>query len=182
MNTPGSTIHILTAATDLTVFIARDGDKFLIDTRALALAFNKQHQHIMRTIHGMLANVHPEIAAHGRSNFGLSSYVTVQGKTKPMYRMTADGLSELAMSFTGDEARIIRIRFLAAFREVARRLDSAEQSITQMLHEHTKRAAASEAKGSLGSMLMHGRRKAKPSLETEKLKLLELSQPRLPLE
>jgi ribosomal protein L2 len=35
-----------------------------------------------------------------------------------MYRMTADGLSELAMSFSGDEARIVRMRS-SAHREIA---------------------------------------------------------------
>jgi phage regulator Rha-like protein len=110
-----------------------------------------------------------------RENIG-----TFGGQMQPMYRMTADGLSELAMSFSGNEARIVRIRFIAAFREVARRLDAAEQSITQMLHEYTKRAAASEAKASLGSHLMHDRRKEKPALKLEELKLKVLSQPRLP--
>lgn len=54
----------------------------------------------MRTIKGMLASKHPEIAEHGRANFGESSYVNAQGKRQPMYRMTAKGLSELTMSFS----------------------------------------------------------------------------------
>lgn len=126
---------------DLTAFISREGDELVTDSRAVALAFGKQHSKVIRTIKQMIFSDHAEIAKHGRANFGESSYVNAQGKTQPMYRMTADGLSELAMSFTGDLSRIVRIRFIAAFREVARRLDSAEKTITQMLHDHEKRAA-----------------------------------------
>ena len=41
------------------------------------------------------------MAAHARSNFGLGSFVDAgPGRMRPMYRMTVNGLSELAMSFT----------------------------------------------------------------------------------
>lgn len=49
---------------------------------------------MIRIIDAMRASPHPEIAEHGRLNFEPSSYVNAQGKTQPMYRMTADGLSE----------------------------------------------------------------------------------------
>jgi|GEM_PF-6518113 len=82
----------------------------MTDSRAVAIAFGKQHAKVMRTIKAMLASRHPEIAQHGRANFGESSYINAQGKQQPMYRMTAKGLSELAMSFSGDKARVIRSR------------------------------------------------------------------------
>lgn len=74
----------------------------LTSTRAVAIAFGKEHAKVMRTIKGMLASKHPEIAEHGRANFGESSFTDSQGRRQPMYRMTAKGLSELAMGFSGD--------------------------------------------------------------------------------
>lgn len=44
-----------------------------------------------------------------------------------MYRMTAKGLSELAMGLPGEKSRVIRIRFLHAFEEVSSRLQRAER-------------------------------------------------------
>lgn len=78
------------------------------DSRAVAIAFGKRHSHVMRTINSMRDSAHPEISAHHRSNFGLVFYESEGAKgavrQMPMYRITADGLSELAMSFSGDKA------------------------------------------------------------------------------
>ena len=165
--------------TDLTVFIAREGAELVTDSRAVAIAFGKNHQHVMRTIRSMHVSSHPEIAAHALSNFGQSSYANAQGKTQPMYRMTADGLSELAMGFSGDKARIVRIRFIAAFKSVAQRLADRERSITERLHDLSRREAPSEVKGRIGSLLMNERKREKPEFSEERAALEALSQPSL---
>ncbi len=165
--------------TDLTVFIAREGAELVTDSRAVAIAFGKNHQHVMRTIRSMHVSRHPEIAAHALSNFGQSSYANAQGKTQPMYRMTADGLSELAMGFSGDKARIVRIRFIAAFKSVAQRLADRERSITERLHDLSRREAPSEVKGRIGSLLMNERKREKPEFSAERAALEALSQPSL---
>ena len=166
-------------STDLTVFIAREGNDLVTDSRAVAIAFGKHHKNVMRTIEAMRVSSEPVISEHARLNFEPTSYTDSQGRQKPMFRMTADGLSELAMSFTGDKARVVRIRFIAAFREVAHRLEAADKSITKMLHDHEKRAAVSETKGRIGSLLMHGRRKEKAPLMDEESRLRLLAQPSL---
>lgn len=164
---------------DLTVFIAKQGNELVTDSRAVAIAFGKQHKNLLRTIDGMLRSDHPDIAKHARLNFEPISFADSLGRQKPMYRMTADGLSELAMSFTGDKARVVRIRFVAAFREVSRRLEAAERSILDLLHQHDRRAAVSETKGRIGSKLMNERRKEKPALADEASRLAGLAQPSL---
>lgn len=65
-----------------------------------------------------------ELAEHYRLNFEPTSF-QVAGprggvRSEPMYRMTAKGLPELAMSFTGNEARLIPTigAYLAAYRLV----------------------------------------------------------------
>jgi Rha family phage regulatory protein len=165
---------------DLTTFISRHGEELVTDSRAVAIAFGKRHKNVVQTIARMRTSPRPTIAEHGELNFQPSTYTTVQGKTSPMYRMTADGLSELAMGFSGDDAREVRIRFIAAFRSVEQRQTNAERSVTQMLHEFEKRAIASESKGSIGSRLMNDRRREKPALQAEQSKLAEVAQPRLP--
>jgi Rha family phage regulatory protein len=166
---------------DLAVFITNDGKELLTDSRAVAIAFGKQHKNVLRDIERMRRSEHPEIANHGRLNFEPVEYTDAKGERRPMYRMTADGLSELAMSFTGDLSRVTRIRFLAAFRAVEQRLLNAEKTILQMLHDHDRRSAVSESKARIGSMLMHSRRKEKPALVDEEARLKELTQPSLPV-
>lgn len=169
----------MTATQDLTIFIALNGTELVTDSRAVALAFKKQHRHVLRTIRNMLESEHSEIRVHAESNFGLSEYTDATGRALPMYRMTAKGLSELAMSFSGDQARIVRIRFLNAFEEVADRLARAEQTITQMLHDLERRELPSIVKGQIGSQLMHLRRKEKPGFAEERATLMTLAQPDL---
>ena len=165
--------------TDLTVFIAREGADLVTDSRAVAIAFGKRHAHVMRAINAMRASQHPEIAEHYRTNFGLVDFMDAKGERRPMYRMTADGMSELAMGFSGDKARIVRIRFIAAFKSVAQRLADRERSITERLHDLSRREAPSEVKGRIGSLLMNERKREKPEFSAERAALEALSQPSL---
>ena len=164
---------------DLTVFISRDGAQLITDSRAVALAFKKRHKNVLQTIDRMRASQHAEIAEHYRLNFQPVDFVDAKGERRPMYRMTAKGLSELAMSFTGDDARVVRIRFLNAFEEVANRLANAEKSITERLREFERRAIPSATKGKIGSRLMHERRKEKKGLDLEEAMLKAQAQPSL---
>lgn len=165
---------------DLTAFIARQGDALLTDSRAVSLAFKKRHKNVLRTIDRMRQSKRPLIAEHARLNFEPCFYTGKNGKMEPMYRMTAKGLSELAMGFSGDDAREVRIRFLNAFEEVANRLARVERSITERLLELERRELPSKVKGQVGSMLMNQRRREKPVLAEERSTLQALSQPSLP--
>lgn len=164
---------------DLTIFIAREGNDLVTDSRAVAINFGKQHSKVMRTIKAMVNSRHPEISAHALANFGECTYANANGRREPMYRMTAKGLSELAMSFSGEKARVVRIRFVNAFETVAQRLADRERSITERLHALTRREAPSELKGRIGSLLMNERKREKPDLAAERAALEALSQPSL---
>lgn len=173
------------AINDLTAFIARDGTELVTDSRAVALAFKKRHKNVLRTIDRMRDSKHPEIAEHYRLNFEPVTFQFSNGKggtqNAPAYKMTAKGLSELAMSFSGDEARVIRIRFLNAFEEVADRLARAERSITERMLALERREMPSKVKGQIGSRMMNERRKEKPGFEEERATLMAVAQPALPL-
>lgn len=169
------------AINDLTAFIARDGAELVTDSRAVALAFKKRHKNVLQTIDRMRDSKRPEIVEHHRLNFQPVDFLDAKGERRPMYRMTAKGLSELAMSFSGEDARVIRIRFLNAFEEVADRLARAERSITQQLLELERRELPSMVKGKIGSKLMNERRKEKPIFAEERATLMAAAQPGLPL-
>ncbi len=169
------------ATTDLTVFITKSGNELITDSRAVAIAFGKRHKNVLRTIDAMRASKHPEIATHYGLNFEPGSYPDEQGQMRPMYRMTSKGLSELTMSFSGDKSRVIRIRFLNAFEEVAQRLANAEKSITEMLLDLERKETPSKVKGQIGSKLMNERRKEKPEFAAQRAALESIAQPALPL-
>ena len=173
------TIKAEVTMNDLTEFITRDGDSLLTDSRAVAIAFSKPHRTVLRAIDRMHLSADPIIAAHCLHNLVQTTYADSQGRVQPMYRMSQDGFMELAMGFTGDQSRVVRIRFIAAFREVSHRLFERERSITERLHALTRREAPSELKGSIGSMLLHQRKREKPELAAERALLESLSQPSL---
>lgn len=164
---------------DLTLFIVRDGAELITDSRAVAIAFKKRHKNVLQTIDRMRNSRHEVIQSHYGLNFQPVEYADPKGERRPMYRMTAKGLSELAMSFAGDEARVVSIRFLNAFEEVSSRLAQAEKSITARLLELERRELPSEVKGQVGSMLMNQRRREKPELAAERSALEAIAQPSL---
>lgn len=164
---------------DLTAFIDRHGSELVTDSRAVALAFKKKHKNVLQTIDRMSKSSRPLIAEHARLNFQPCTYTGRNGKAEPMYRMTAKGLSELAMGFSGDDAREVRIRFLNAFETVAERLASAERTITAMLHELERREVPSVVKGQIGSKLMNERKTEKREFSTERTVLMSKAQPGL---
>lgn len=172
----------MTNPDDLTIFITRDGSELVTDSRAVALAFKKRHKNVLQTIERMSGNCRPLIAAHARLNFQPGSYADAQGQPRPLYRMTAKGLSELAMSFAGDDAREVRIRFLNAFEEVSQRLARADRSITERLFDLERRELPSTIKGQIGSRLMNERRREKPALNEERATLMAIAQPALALQ
>lgn len=168
---------------DLTAFIDRRDGELVTDSRAVALAFGKRHKNVLRTIDRMRDSKHPEIVEHHRLNFERTMY-TVLGpggamRSEPMYLMTDKGLSELAMSFSGDQARVIRIRFINAFERVAERLDQADRTITAMLHDLERRETPSVIKGQIGSKLMNERKTEKRNYAEERATLMAKAQPGL---
>lgn len=159
--------------------VTLDGDHLVTDSRIVAKVFGKQHKNVLRAIDEMRNSDIPEIAEHGRLNFEPSSYVNSQRKTQPQYRMTKDGLSELAMSFTGDEARVCRIRFIAAFNAMAEQIAAGEKNLWQKMQTLIAAETASHVKASFGSHLMLSRKRELPKFRSERAELEAAIQPTL---
>lgn len=123
-------------------------NRLLTDSRAVALAFGKRHWIVLRAIEAKLNSSRPRIVEHAQHNFVLSAYTDTSGRTLPMYLLTAIGLTELTMGFSGEDACEVRIRFVNAFEAVANRLAEHERSITERLREYDRRSLPSAEKGS----------------------------------
>lgn len=166
---------------DLTLFITQNGSELVTDSRAVAIAFGKRHSDVLRAVDRRMRSTRDAIRGHAQRNFASGVYPDGNGQMRPMYRMTAKGLSELTMGFSGDDACEVRIRFVDAFEAVAQRLADRERNITEQLHDLTRREATSEVKGQIGSKLMNERKREKPGLAVERVTLESIQQPALPL-
>lgn len=80
----------------------------------VAETFNKQHKDILKSIKTLDI---PE--DFSERNFAPAGYIDRQGKERPMYEITRDGFTLLAMGFTGAKAMEFKIKYINAFNEMA---------------------------------------------------------------
>ena len=89
----------------------------------VAQVFGKRHDHVLRSIREL------ECSNEFRApNFGEGSYLDAQGQSRPMYEMTRDGFTFLAMGFTGKEAARWKEAYIAAFNGMAEQLALGERA------------------------------------------------------
>lgn len=98
-------------------------------SRAVAEQFGKQHAHVLRDIDNLIFALKnadedrgqskigesSEGAEFARNNFMESSYINQQNKEQPMYLLTRDGFTLLAMGFTGARALQFKVAYIDAF-------------------------------------------------------------------
>jgi len=127
-----------TLHTDLfpeTLLVSREGDQVFTTSLKVADHFNKRHTHVLRAVENLLADISSQpnygpadapkiglVSEFRRLNFEPAEYLDAQKKPRQMYKMTHDGFAMLAMGFTGKEALVWKIDFLAAFRDMERQI------------------------------------------------------------
>ena len=97
------------------------------DSLKVAQVFSKQHKNIMQAIRNILGSA--ENSAH-RKWFCESRYCDTQGKQQPMFLMTRDGFSLLAMGLTGAKAMQFKIAFIEQFNAMEKVVRQAAQPTT----------------------------------------------------
>lgn len=93
------------------------------DSLKVAQVFGKEHKNIIRTIRGMLESGSKLSSMEsGSANklahihwFAESSYIDARGNTQPLFLMTRDGFSLLAMGLTGAKAMQFKVGFIEQF-------------------------------------------------------------------
>lgn len=113
-------------------------NQLVTSSQIVALYFNKEHYHVLRTIESIIAEFsaltsqkHQNPKLDSDSLFYVASYESGTGKRYKMYFMTRDGFTLLAMGFTGKKALEWKIRYIQAFNEMERKLKEQENPTAQ---------------------------------------------------
>lgn len=99
----------------------------------VAETFGKDHKYVLRDIRELKCSEDFRV-----SNFGLSKYVNSQGREQPLFVMTRDGFTLLAMGYTGETA----MKFKEAY---IRQFNAMESAILGKLVEREKGVAVRQA-------------------------------------
>lgn len=92
------------------VLVTSSGGQSITTSLLVAEKFGKRHADVLRAIDKLECS--PDFR---QRNFASAEYVDDQGKPRPMFNITRDGFSLLAMGFTGREAMQWKERYIAAF-------------------------------------------------------------------
>lgn len=93
-------------------------NQVVVSSRQVAERFGKEHRHVLENIRQILA------AENSAANFFMPSSYENRGKYYPEYLMNRDGFTLLAMSFTGKEALQWKMKYIQAFNEMEKQLQS----------------------------------------------------------
>ncbi|WP_315360686.1 Rha family transcriptional regulator [Neisseria bacilliformis] len=102
-------------------FVQVKNSQTITTTEFVAQAFKKRHDHVLRNIDELLADLDPAFAAQNfRETETLRDNPLTGGKTKSRaYELTKDGFMLLVMGFTGKAALAIKIAYIQAFNAMA---------------------------------------------------------------
>lgn len=102
-------------------------DELVTDSRMVAEVFEKQHGHVLRDIDAL-----KDVSNFGEM-FSGTEIPDSYGRPQRAYYMNRDGFSLLAMGFTGKSALEWKVKYINAFNEMERALNSPEQIMARAL-------------------------------------------------
>lgn len=100
----------------------------LISSRQVAEMFEREHFHILRSIEGFNQSTSGLIADFFQLNFEPSNYKDERNRKQPMYLMTKDGFTMLAMEFKSEKARQFKIEYINRFNQMEDYIKAANVS------------------------------------------------------
>lgn len=99
----------------------------------IAELFGKEHKHVIRDIRDrILPNVSDDF---GQSNFGQSSYQNEQNKRQPMYYLTRDGFTMVAMGYTGPKAMQFKEAYINEFNKMEAMLQKTRPNADDLINQ-----------------------------------------------
>lgn len=104
--------------------VITDQDHVYTTSLVVAEKFDKLHKNVLRDIEAILQKCPDK--DFNRLNFEPVNYIDSKGESRPMYNLTRQGFTMLAMGFTGSKAFLWKIAFINAF-------DRMEQLLTAAL-------------------------------------------------
>ena len=96
------------------ILVTTKGNELKTDSRKVAMAFGKRHDHVMRDIRKIMLQINEEFNA---PIFGAVEYTDKKGETRQMYEMTKDGFVLLTMGYTTPDNLGVRQRQVAVGRD-----------------------------------------------------------------
>ena len=124
-------------------------ERSVVTSLDIAETFEKDHSKVLRDIRELECSKDFRL-----SNFVQYSYVKLQGKKMPMYYMTRDGFTLVAMGYTGEKAMKFKEGYIRQFNEM-------EKILLGKIRERDKGIAVRQAltnalKESQENAMMHG--------------------------
>lgn len=117
---------------ELIRFRVTDGNEVPVTTSLkVAEVFGKDHAHVLRDIQNLECSDEFRL-----SNFGLSNYINEQRHRMPMYFITRDGFTFLAMGYRGKKAAKFKEQYIGAFNTMEKLLN--EKHTTAWLETRRK--------------------------------------------
>lgn len=107
------------------IILSMQNGEPVVSSRQIAESFEKRHDHVMRDIEDIMRG----LPKNGDTPmFYKTEYVHEQnGQSYPMYLMNRDGFTLLAMGFTGKAALEWKLKYIAAFNEMEKKLTEQPQ-------------------------------------------------------
>jgi Rha family phage regulatory protein len=155
-------------------FIAADGDLLRTDSIKVAAVHSKKHYNVLQSIYALFAS--EESKDFAGLNFQASDYYDATGRKLPMYLMTKDGYTMLAMAFTGSRAVKFKIAYINAFNAMALYIKNQRDGLRYRCMEKELECKDSARRGSFHGRGLNLRKQEKPVLESELAHLLDQAQ------
>ena len=107
------------------IILSMQNGEPVVSSRQIAESFEKRHDHVMRDIEDIMRG----LPKNGDTPmFYKTEYVHEQnGQSYPMYLMNRDGFTLLAMGFNGKAALEWKLKYIAAFNEMEKKLAEKPQ-------------------------------------------------------
>lgn len=102
----------------------------------VAKVFGKEHKNILQSIENLFEDIPQD---YGQLNFQPSSYMNQQNKEQPMYFLTRDAFTLLAMGFTGKKAMQFKIAYIEAFNAMEKSLMEYKKAEEEKQREQQRR-------------------------------------------
>lgn len=85
----------------------------------VAKVFGKEHKNVLQSIENLFEDIPQDF---NELNFQLVEYIDAKGEKRPMYNLTRDAFTLLAMGFTGKKAMQFKIAYIEAFNAMEKSL------------------------------------------------------------
>lgn len=120
--------------------VTLDNERPVTNSLKVSEYFEKDHRHVLRDIREKILPYVSE--SFNQSNFGLVSYIDAKGEERPMYILTRDGFTMVAMGYTGVKAMKFKEDYITAFNKMEEALRGVPLTPDQIIDRAANKLSA----------------------------------------